>query len=360
MSIASSRRGTNTGSSRETAIMSALPPGARTPRSGRPSASPAPRVTRSRADAAGSAAGIPLADAGEHRGQAHLLPEVEVVVGRGSVGSETHPDAPGQELDEGRDPGGQLGVALRAVGDRDVVALVEGEVPVGQPDAVGGEHPPIEHPRAGQHLGDRPSVLRLEGSPLLLGLGEVDVDQCAELLGDGRQLDERRKWHRVGGVGSEPDLDPPVLAGPAVVEGGDLGDAPLPPALTVLAREPEHTRRDHRSGARRDDRIGQRVLHEVRLAGRGHPEAEELGCGQRHAPVDVARGQMGLPRPEHLLEPPVEGEVLARAAEQGHRRVAVGVDQPGEEDALHPYLARRRSLPRLSVARRSDPGHDLP
>ena len=288
--------------------------------------------------------------------------------GRGSVGSETHPDAPRQELDEGHDvPGGQLGVALRAVGDRYVVALVEGEVPVGQPDAVGGEHPPIEHPPRrtappGPTLRAPP---RRQLPPPRSRPG--GCDQCIELL--GRRPTTRRAPEvapcRRRGERTPPHLDPSRPRRPG---GRGRRRSGRYERFHRARRCPgagggRAPRRDHRSGAGRDGpRRSAGVLHEIGLAGRGHPEAKELGCGERHAPVDVARGQMGLPRPEHLLEPPVEGEVLARATEQGHRRVAVGADQPrGRNMPFHPVpRSPAQHPPPVRRPGGSDPGHDLP
>ncbi len=58
---------------------------------------------------------------------------------------------------------------------------VEVDVGLGQPDAVGGQHPPVQHPGPGQHGRDRVPVLVGEAAALLLGLGQVDVEEGVEL-----------------------------------------------------------------------------------------------------------------------------------------------------------------------------------
>ena len=148
----SSSRGTKAGSSRSTAIMSALAPAARTPEVGASDGqarSPGGQV-QGRSGREGGR--IPLPDAGEHGGQTHLLPQVEVVVGRRAVGAQADPDPLGQELAPGAPPprpawrcsGGSGPPPRRGAGRRSMSS-------VGQPDAVGGQDPPSEHAGVGQH-----------------------------------------------------------------------------------------------------------------------------------------------------------------------------------------------------------------
>ena len=175
--------------------------------------------------------GIPLADPGQHGGQPHLLPQVEVVVGGRTVGPQPHPDPPGQQLDQRRHPRGQLGVALRAVGHGHVELPVEVDVGLGQPDAVGGQHPTVQHPGRGQDGRRRVPVLVGEAAALLLGLGQVDVEQGVELPSRLGDVDQPRQRHGVGGVRGEPDLDAAVVTVPAAVEVDDLVGPPHPPLL---------------------------------------------------------------------------------------------------------------------------------
>ena len=83
-------------------------------------------------------------------GKGHLLPQIEAVVGRRSVGPQPHPDPLGQQPGEGCDPRCQLGIAPRTVGHRNVMLPVEGDISLRQPDAVGGNDPPVERPDIGQ------------------------------------------------------------------------------------------------------------------------------------------------------------------------------------------------------------------
>ena len=66
------------------------------------------------------------------------------------------------------------------------------EVLGGQPDAVGGQHPAVEDPGVGQHRRGRAAVLGGESDTLLLGLGQMDVEQGVELPGGGGDGDQAR------------------------------------------------------------------------------------------------------------------------------------------------------------------------
>ena len=103
--------------------------------------------------------GVLLTQTGQHGGQAHLLPQVEVVVGGRPVGAQPDPQAPVEQVHQRGDARSQLGVRLRAVGDGHVVGDQDVDVGRRQPDAVGGQHPTVEHPGRGQHLGDGAAVL---------------------------------------------------------------------------------------------------------------------------------------------------------------------------------------------------------
>jgi hypothetical protein len=143
-------------------------------------------------------------------------------------------------------------------------------------------------------------------------------------------VDEARQGHRVGGVWSEADLKAVQLAVSASVEGNDLVGAGDPPVLTAgMTGKLQHPRGDDGPGPGGDHGIGQRVLEEVGLAGGGDPEAEKLGLGQAHTPEHIVFRQVGLLGPEDLGEPSMKGQVPTRPAEEGHRRVAVGIDQTG-------------------------------
>ncbi len=71
-----------------------------------------------------------------------------------------------------------------------------------------------------------------------------------------------------------------------------------------------------------------RVLAEIHVGHRRDPKPEQLGDRQHRAIVDILRGEQGLKREHPGVQPVVERKVFRITAQQGHCRVAVGVDQP--------------------------------
>jgi hypothetical protein len=96
-------------------------------------------------------------------------------------------------------------------------------------------------------------------------------------------------------------------------------------------------------GRARDD-----VGPEVHVAEAGHTGTQHLGDGElraiAHEPgIDPAL----LQRPDDLAEPGHQRAVLCAAAQQGHRRMRVGVDEAGQQGVLRP-LDRARGVETLT------------
>ena len=70
--------------------------------------------------------------------------------------------------------------------------------------------------------------------------------------------------------------------------------------------------------------------HPVHVEETGGPGLEHLQEGQLRAPVDGFFVEAGLYGPD-LVEPGLQGLVLIAAAHQGHRRMGVHIDQPGND-----------------------------
>ncbi len=163
----------------------------------------------------------------------------------------------------------------------------------------------------------------------------------------------------------DPDLDRLVPARVLVVE-GEHGVEPLGPGAEVLpAGRVDDAGRDHAAQAGHQDGVEDRLLERVHLAGRRDAEPQQLGAGERHPPEDVVARQPRLARPEDLAQEAVEVDVLRRAAEERHRRMAVDVDETGHEEALDALLialgradAHDPPVDRLDRARPVD-GHRL-
>ena len=97
--------------------------------------------------------GIARGGPGEQGGQAHLVPEVQVVVGSRAVGAQAHAHPAVEQRGQRRHPRTQLPVGAGAMGDRDVVRRQQPEVVVVEPHRVGGQDPPVEHPSEASSAG---------------------------------------------------------------------------------------------------------------------------------------------------------------------------------------------------------------
>ncbi len=128
--------------------------------------------------------------------------------------------------------------------------------------------------------------------------------------------DQRLVRQRVRRVRPEADLDPRVVGVPVPqpersTRSGrpSCRTAPSPGATTMPGVE-------QAAAAGRVDGLGQQVVVEVHLHGGGHAEAEQLGGGERHPPVDVVRAD---PAPRAARSPraasgPAAGPRPGRAA----------------------------------------------
>ena len=107
----------------------------------------------------------------------------------------------------------------------------------------------------------------------------------------------------------------------------------------------------------REPTVSHRVHHgageEVHLDAGGRARPQELDAARRHAGPDVRRGQPALRGPHHLVQPAQQWQVAAHSAQQQHRGVAVGVDQPGQQ---HPGQLADRAAGGRGLRERPHPG----
>ena len=281
----------------------------------------------------GDGARVRRGGAGQQRGEPHLVPQMEIVVGGGSVGSEPHPHAPVQQRPQPRHPRAQLPVGARAVGHRNVVCDHQVELGVVQPHRMGGQHAPLEHARLGQERQRARPVALAHHFILGQRLVQMDLHERVAPLrldGDGPQPLGR---HGVRRVGAEAEMQAALPAVHGVVAPARLLEHRLPHALVAWTLHVEDGRGVHGPDARVHERLDDGPGVAVLLAGRRGAVAQQLRRAQRHAPVDVLVGQPRFAWPDGLAQPSVQGQPVARAAHQRHRRVAVAVDQPGHEQA---------------------------
>lgn len=84
--------------------------------------------------------------------------------------------------------------------------------------------------------------------------------------------------------------------------------------------------------AARGDHLGDRVHGEVVVGEAGDAGPDHLRAGEQRAEGDVPLGEVGLHRPDDVVEPRLGGQVLGKPAQGGHRGVGVTVDQTGQRD----------------------------
>ncbi|MNY06563.1 hypothetical protein D3C86_1393250 [compost metagenome] len=163
---------------------------------------------------------------------------------------------------------------------------------------------------------------------LVGGLVHVHVDAGVELLGQHAHPLQAVVADRVGGVRAEGDLDARVVA--QVAEQFEAVAQRLVGVVGAGHREVQHRNGDLRAHAAAMGHLAGDLREEVHVGEGGDAALDLLGDGQCGAVADeVLAHPLGLGRPDVLLQPGHQRQVVGQAAEQAHRRVAVGVDQAG-------------------------------
>ncbi len=123
----------------------------------------------------------------------------------------------------------------------------------------------------------------------------------------------------------------------------------------VRGREVEHRQPQHRAHAELEERPRARVRKEVHVVAARDAAAQHLGGREARAVVDEVRpGEPRLARPDVVLEPDLERDVVRDAAKEIHRCVRMGVDEAGQQ-----HVARQRDmLARLEFVVRARRRHD--
>jgi hypothetical protein len=133
-------------------------------------------------------------------------------------------------------------------------------------------------------------------------------------------------------MGAEADVQTPLAPVHLVKDAAGLGQLGLPLPFRAMAGHVEDPRRETTADTRVHRRLGHGDRVAVLFAGGDHAIAQELVGPERHAPVDVVIGQLRLAGPHRLVEPALQGQAIPGAAQQGHRRVPVAVDQARHEE----------------------------
>ncbi|MNN00076.1 hypothetical protein D3C81_1126590 [compost metagenome] len=166
----------------------------------------------------------------------------------------------------------------------------------------------------------------------------VHVDAGIQLLGQHAHALETVVADRVGRVRAEGDLDPRVVA-----QVGEQLEAAAQCLVGVVGaghREIQHRNGDLRAHAAGVHHFAGHLGEEVHVGEGADAALDLLGDGQLAAVAnEVGAHPLGLGRPDVFLQPGHQRQVVGEAAEQAHRRVAVGVDQPGGEQHAGQFAA---------------------
>ena len=215
-----------------------------------------------------------------------------------------------------------------------------------QPDTVGGDAAVVEDVMAVQHLGRGQAVLLLAALVLVLRLGEVDVHGkivVVSILGDG--LPEGIRGG-VLGVDGGVHLDTAVVeVVPLLMEGYHLAAALVRFKVEVVLVKEQSAPGDIGLDAALGHGLGDLVAEVVHLRDGGDAKAQALGDGELGGSLDAAAVEPVLPGEDAVVQPLVEGQVVAIAPEDGHGQVDVAVDEARHQhhagavhDGLGPFL----------------------
>ena len=267
------------------------------------------------------------------RRQPHLLEHVQVVVGRRAVGADADVNPGLEHVAHRRDPRSQLEVRGRVVNHAGVVALQDSDLAFVHMNAMRGHDLDVEDAVLFDVGDDRRAVFHPAVAHLQGGLGQVDLQGRIELsrqvragaqdlrgAGERRMRRDRRHDQRM----TLPGLQE---------RAGHLQR--LLERRGVRRGELEHGLAQHPAQPRLGRGAGHAVLEVVHVGETGDAGADHLGAGQLGAQVHEFGGnELALHRHHIAEQPHVQAQVVSQAAQQGHRRVAVRVDQP-----RHQHLA---------------------
>src|SRR5574341_485970 len=153
----------------------------------------------------------------------------------------------------------------------------------------------------------------------------MDVDALPVLVGQLDDAFQKRRRADVGRVRAEEGANP--SAG-GLVRRLDPLHRPIQsrPDFGLRPRAEHAPRQPGFQAALRDD-FRHPIHVEVVIVEGYRAAADHLAGRQRRAPVHVIRRQGALHHPDFLVQPAIKGQVFRPAALEGHRRVAVGVEE---------------------------------
>ena len=282
----------------------------------------------------GDGRGVQGGPAGAQGHDVHVLHHVVVVVGRAAVGAQRHVDPLVEHALDRREAAAQLHVGDGVRRDEDAAVPQDLEIGFFQPDAMRCSGGVLEYAQALEVLDGRHAVVALLAFlGFQLGLARMQMDAQAALLGQLRDIPHDDGVAGVFGVDVVVHQQTPVLAS---VEALDqlvvqLADGVFGIGLGLECQQAFGGIHLH---ARFGD-CAETVFGAVVHVGEAHGAvAQHLGACQHGAPVVVFGRHLRLEGPDAVVEPFLQGQRLAVAAQDGHGRMRVGVEEAGHEQAI--------------------------
>ena len=286
----------------------------------------------------GHRAGIARGALLEECRRAHLLPHVEVVVRAGSVGGDRHQRTFAAHALDRRRAARQLHVALGVVRHRNAAPDERRDVLVAHVHAVRGDGAVVEHPQRIEVRDGALAVTLAHDTRLLRRLGRMGHEVQSVLVAEPLAAHVVFGRHGVGRMRRRGDAD-------AVAPPGRLhGCGQRTHGLLHVRVEVAHAQ--HRTDAHVPHDLHVAVLVPVHVHERGHTPQQQFGHAQLRAEHHVPGALTRLERPDVVVEPRHEREIVGIASLQRHARMAVRVDQSG-----HQQLARGVDAPQAGMRR---------
>src|SRR5471030_1663715 len=180
--------------------------------------------------------------------------------------------------------------------------------------------------RAFAALFDR--LLHFEG-----GFMDVHVDRRVQFLGDYPDFLQVFVAHSVGGVVAEGDFDPLVVL--EIAEQFNALTNGFIRSGSTWNREIEDRNRDLRANTAVMHPLAGNLREEIHVREAGDAPFYLLGDGQIRAIAhEIFIDPFGFGRPDVVFQPSHQRQIIGQAAEQRHRRVAMGVDQAGADQNI--------------------------
>ena len=158
----------------------------------------------------------------------------------------------------------------------------------------------------------------------------MHVDRSVEFFGDHADFFQVFVAHGVGGMGAEGDFDAVMVL--EVAEQLDALTNGFVRRAGAGNGEIENRDRDLCANAALMHALGGNLREEIHVREAGDATFDLLGDGQIRAVADkILVDPFGFGGPDVVFQPGHERQVIGQAAEQGHRRMSVSIDQAGAE-----------------------------